>query len=240
MDSIAVKTDACERCALGAFAVYGPTRLGTPNQIELRRLSIRHIGARQIVLAEGEVPDRISTLRMGWAFRQKELSGRRRQILSFVVPGDFILLESLVVAKYRLPYSVKSLTPLTLCDFAIGDMLQIVQSTEEQRDALSSSIGRYATALNRRISDLGRRNAVGRIAQLILELEGRLARRNLVQNHAFEFPLRQEHIADATGLTGAHVNRVLSEMRKNDLIDLVPRRLRILDYERLVRVAEEG
>jgi CRP-like cAMP-binding protein len=45
----------------------------------------------------------------------------------------------------------------------------------------------------------------------------------VADDHNYEFPLRQEHIADATGLTFAHVNRVLSEMRKKELIELKPR-----------------
>ncbi|MGB8366362.1 MAG: Crp/Fnr family transcriptional regulator [Rhizomicrobium sp.] len=231
---------ACERCELGAFTIYGPTYSVAMPNIKARRLAIQRVETGKILIPEGSAPEKIYSIRSGWAFRYKEMPGGRRQILSFLIPGDLTLFESLIVSKFSPPYAVKSLTPVVLCTFAVGDMRQIMNATPEQSRELEVAVLGYIANLHRRIADLGRRNAHGRIAQLILELEGRLARRRLVKNHAFEFPLRQEHIADATGLTSAHVNRVLSELRKTQLIDLEPRRLRILDHAGLARVAEEG
>src|SRR3546814_2428575 len=50
-------------------------------------------------------------------------------------------------------------------------------------------------------------------------------------------PLTQEHIGDATGLTFVHVNRILRTLRKEGVVEFHHRRLRILDPDRLVRVA---
>jgi CRP-like cAMP-binding protein len=201
---------------------------------------MQYVPTRQVIFGEGQVPDRIFTVRKGWAFRFKELSNRRRQIISFVIPGDMIVFDSLLIADYPLPYSVKALTPLLLCSFGIDDIRQFMSGSGPQSRAFAESASRYCARLVRRVVDLGQRSARGRIAQLMLELEGRLSRRGLATNHTFDFPLRQEHIADATGLTGAHVNRVLADMRKQALIDMAPRRLQILDLEGLQQAAEEG
>ena len=53
----------------------------------------------------------------------------------------------------------------------------------------------------------------------------------------FEFPLRQHHIADATGLTPVHVSKVLSEFRRNGLINISERSITILDPIGFDRVA---
>jgi hypothetical protein len=50
-------------------------------------------------------------------------------------------------------------------------------------------------------------------------------------------PLTQEHIGDATGLTGVHVNRVLNDLREDGIIAFRYRRLQILDPDKLVEVA---
>lgn len=50
-------------------------------------------------------------------------------------------------------------------------------------------------------------------------------------------PLTQEHIGDATGLTGVHVNRVLRDLKKDGVLEFHYRRLRILDPDRLVDIA---
>ena len=50
-------------------------------------------------------------------------------------------------------------------------------------------------------------------------------------------PLTQEHIGDATGLTGVHVNRVLRDLRKEGVAEFHYRHLRILNPDKLIGVA---
>ena len=85
--------------------------------------------------------------------------------------------------------------------------------------------------------DLGRRTADERIARLILNLMDRLAKRGMAQDQTMDFPLRQHHIADATGLTPVHVSKVLSGFRRSGLIDYGNRSLTILDIASLQRIA---
>jgi CRP-like cAMP-binding protein len=89
------------------------------------------------------------------------------------------------------------------------------------------------------IVDLGRRTADERIARLVLNLVERLLKRGMTRGEPVEldFPLRQRHIADATGLTPVHVSKVLSEFRRNGLIRLSERSLTILDLTGFRRIA---
>ena len=57
------------------------------------------------------------------------------------------------------------------------------------------------------------------------------------QDDAFAFPLRQQHIADATGLTPVHVSRVIGKFRQAGLMEIKGRSLRILDIAELRRIA---
>ncbi len=228
----------CDKCGLVEPTLYRFVHKDERQAIKQRRVAVQHVEARRVLIPEGTIPERLFALREGWAFRYKELPGNRRQILSFIVPGDCISLESLIFPKFPFPYSINTLTPVTLCTFAVGDIIRIVNASPSQRAALDDEALRFYQSMTRRVIDLGRRRAHGRIAQLILELEEQLARHHLEKNHTFEFPLRQEHIADATGLTSAHVNRVLSEIRKKNLIDMGPRQLRIIDHNALVDIAE--
>ena len=61
--------------------------------------------------------------------------------------------------------------------------------------------------------------------------------RNLVEAGRFAFPLRQQHIADATGLTVVQVNRVIGIMRKLGLIEIEGRTLTVRDLSELRRFA---
>lgn len=228
----------CERCKIGALTVYGPSYRAGPTSFGLRRLAIRHVAARHTIMAEGHIPEKLLTLKSGWAFRYRELPDRRRQIFSFLIPGDCIPFASLFLPSFPLPYSVKALTPVVLCCFSMGEMQLLMNTSPEQKREFERTALREFVALDQHIVDLGQRTALGRIAGLILSLDDRMSRRRLVADGAFEFPLRQEHIADATGLTGAHVNRVLTDMRNKGLIALPPRQLRILDRSGLVEACE--
>lgn len=85
---------------------------------------------------------------------------------------------------------------------------------------------------------IGRRSAPERLAHLFCELLVRLQAVGLVGEDGYAMPVTQIDLADTTGLTSVHVNRSLQDMRKEGLIDLRKRRLRILDLPRLRTLAE--
>jgi DNA-binding transcriptional regulator LsrR (DeoR family) len=55
---------------------------------------------------------------------------------------------------------------------------------------------------------------------------------------SFPFPLTQEELADATGMTPVHVNRMLQELRSQGLVDLRGKVLTVLDPKGLQRLAK--
>jgi CRP/FNR family transcriptional regulator, anaerobic regulatory protein len=65
----------------------------------------------------------------------------------------------------------------------------------------------------------------------------RLDERGMVQDNSFAFPLRQRHIADATGLTPVHVSRVIGSFRGAGLIEVAGRFLKVLNLPELRRIS---
>jgi CRP-like cAMP-binding protein len=151
-----------------------------------------------------------------------------RQIFSFLLAGDAVasslfgprpdcFIETITPVSYRL-YDRAAVRDLIFASPAAADTIGRVRMEDQWRtDAL--------------IVDLARRPADERIARLILDLRTRLQRRGLVQGYppAFEFPLRLHHIADALGLTPVHVSKVLSDLRRQNLIALNGRTLTLVD-----------
>ena len=85
--------------------------------------------------------------------------------------------------------------------------------------------------------NLGQRSAYERLAHLLVEIYLRLQTIGRTQDGRCDFPLTQNDLADATGLTSVHVNRTLQELRKDGLIELERKQLQILDLERLMDVS---
>jgi CRP-like cAMP-binding protein len=69
------------------------------------------------------------------------------------------------------------------------------------------------------IANVGRRDARTRIAHLLCEFSLRLKVAGLGEQTDYELPMTQEQLADATGLTSVHVNRILKGLGADKLID---------------------
>jgi DNA-binding transcriptional regulator LsrR (DeoR family) len=76
------------------------------------------------------------------------------------------------------------------------------------------------------------------VAHLLCELMMRMKSAGLAEETGYELPVTQAQLADATGLTSVHVNRVLKALREAGLISLEVRSLRILDLARLEAVGD--
>jgi CRP-like cAMP-binding protein len=95
-----------------------------------------------------------------------------------------------------------------------------------------------AAVQRERILSIGRRSALGRIAHLMCELFVRFGVVGQVEGQSFRLPLTQLDLADATGLTSVHVNRMLRELRSKELMTFRNAVVEIHDLEGLERVAE--
>lgn len=191
---------------------------------------------RQTIVRAGERLAGIPVLAEGWAVRISRLPDGRRQILSFLLPGDMISVGA--VFTERLSYFVEAVTPVRCVYYDRADLTaQLAADPRKFNMFVGLLLGDKDRAYQLAV-DLGRRDAAERIARLILHLMQRLEPRGLVSEGAFDLPLRQQHIADATGLTSVHVNRVFCAFRQNGIVEMRNGRLAILDLEALRRRAE--
>jgi CRP-like cAMP-binding protein len=86
--------------------------------------------------------------------------------------------------------------------------------------------------LDERLTDLGRRNAEERMLHLFLDIHERQAQRHAIDaDGSYAFPLRQEDIADALGLTTVHVSRTLATLKKKGLVILKQGQLTLPDLD---------
>lgn len=171
----------------------------------------------------------------GWAIRFRLLPDGRRQILKFLIPGDFLNICRLASKPDQ--DVIQTITECSLTEFRGEAAVEIAQSDT----SLLCGVLRYHLAevmrLQARLVDLGRRFAEERIARLVLELHGRLTERGLATEQTFYLPVRQEHLADALGMTPVHVSRTLRSLRDNDILTIDHGMLRIQNYARLSTIA---
>ena len=84
----------------------------------------------------------------------------------------------------------------------------------------------------------GQRPAYNRIAHLICELLVRLEAVGLATESTFDMPVTQAELADATGMTHIHMNRVLQALRTDGLISNNKNQITVPDWQKLKEAGE--
>ncbi len=190
---------------------------------------------RQTIYRANDPLNGVKLICEGWAFTFTLLPDGRRQIMSFLLPGDIV--SARAVLEERLPLSVHTLTEVRHCTFERSELLTAIKTDAKVFAQFAALCAAEIDEAHQLATDMGRRSTDQRIARLILALRARLAERNLVREQAFDFPLRQQHIADATGVTSVHVSRVMTMLHEAGVIAIRSRRLKILKPAELERIS---
>ena len=226
----------CRDCPV---RINGLCRSLTPETLRLLancKLRSRKLKAGQDLIGQGEPCDSVFNLVEGWIALYAISENGRRQIVHFALSGAIVGLESIGGATAS--YGAQALTDVTICEIPRQALGPLSEARPEIGMRLASMIGRDRSLSLEHVISLGQQSARERVARLLLELFVRS--RAQWPGHAVEellLPLTQEHIGDATGLTGVHVNRVLSRFRRDGILEFHYRRLKIVDPDRLLEIA---
>jgi len=176
---------------------------------------------------------RLKWMLSGWTCEMRVLPDGRRQIFSFAVPGDPVLSRPVNAAN---PCSVVALTSVECIDVA----QTLARAKDADRTEITKAMNHALNlAQERRYEDiirLGRRSALQRLADLLLELHDRLEQIGLVDERGFHLPLTQEHLADALGLSVVHVNRSLKTLRLDGMATFRFGRVTHIDRAKLAQL----
>ena len=224
---------SCAQCPRLKTAFYRGDHQ-TLAEMEALRTGHHHYPAKRTIYREGEIAPAMLIIFDGWAFRYKLLPGGRRQILSVLLPGDPISLPLLTID--RLPFSVQSLTSVTVCTFGRGCFADFVAGHPLVARQAGAWCFASQAAADERLTDLGRRSAYERVGRLILELIMRMEAKGLATGSQMLFPLGQTHIAAALGLSAIHTCRVLRRFRSDRILSLHRGRLEILNRAALCKL----
>ncbi|MFN3387693.1 MAG: Crp/Fnr family transcriptional regulator [Allosphingosinicella sp.] len=172
----------------------------------------------------------------GYVCRFRDLADGQRQIMEVHVPGDFLDLHSFLLKQ--LEHNVGTMTKVRYASVPHEAIRRITEEHPHLARMLWFSTLLDAAIHRERILSVGRRSAVARIAHLFCELYVRLGIVGLTDGESYRLPLTQTDLADATGLTSVHVNRMLKKLRDDGLMTFRGGEATIHDWERLQRVAE--
>ena len=194
------------------------------------------IEAHQDIIEEGQVPRSVFVVKEGLACRYRILPDGRRQIMTFLLPGDLNDLHVFLLRE--MDHSIAAITPVRIATISRESVMELAICCPRITSALWWASLQEEALLRERIVALGRRDAVGRVAYLLCELLWRYHAVGLAVDHSFELPLTQVELADTLGLTAVHINRILQDLRRQRLIVLKNRTVVLNDLKALQAVAE--
>lgn len=204
--------------------------------LEALARNAKFVRADTILVEEGSTVDYAWMFEAGLGFRYKMLPGGHRQILGYVVPGHLCDLGFLTVG--RTDYSIALLTESRIAAVPLGRLRGTIAAFPKIGQALALAHHMDQMIAREWLLNIGQRKAHQRLAHFLCEMAARLAPLGAAKaDGSIEFPISQPLLADTLGLTPVHVNRTLQRLRHDGLIELSHRRLRILDRQRLIAIA---
>ena len=188
------------------------------------------------MVREGQEAVECALLLRGFAFRQKLLRDGSRQIISFHIPTEFVDLQNALLGVAD--HSVQAVNRNEVALIPRQAILDLAAERPALRVAIWIDTLIDASIFSEWVVNVGRRDSRSRIAHLLCELVTRLKANGHGQGRAFDLPLTQEQLADATGLTAVHTNRTLQRLRREGLIHLNSGSLEVLDWDGLRQVGD--
>ena len=191
---------------------------------------IREVGAHTDLAREGEKPTSVHLILEGFACRYKFTAEGNRQIMAYLLPGDFCDLHVFVLKQKD--HSIATISKCLVVDIPRDRILKLLERPKVSL-ALWCAALVDAAVLREWLVNIGQRPAGQRLAHVLCELLLRLRIVGLADK-SYELPLSQKDLADTIGRSTVHLNRVLQELRREHLISWKGDILAIRDIDRLM------
>lgn len=211
----------------------------TEEEEEVLRAAVAEVHdhpAGRTIVRSGVTLSASTLLVEGIVCRYKDLADGQRQIMELHVGGDFVDLHGFLLK--RLDHNIGTMTPVRVASVPHDALRSITESHPHLGRMLWFSTLLDASIHREKILSIGRRSALARIAHIFCELHVRLRLVGLADETGYDLPLTQADLADVTGLTSVHVNRMLKKLRDENMLTFRGGRVSVGDWERLQRVAE--
>src|SRR5215217_5156438 len=85
----------------------------------------RDVGPREDLIREGDAPDDVHLILAGFACRSKRLADGRRQIMAYLVPGDFCDLHVFILKA--MDHTIATLSPCRVVDIPRARVLELTE-----------------------------------------------------------------------------------------------------------------
>ena len=157
----------------------------------------------------------------------------KEQIIRFAKPFDIIGFRSVLNGELACT-TAKTLEDCTLCYITQESLFYLVKNNGNFSLELLQLACRELGEANAYITDIAQKSVRERLAEIIVHLKNEFG---LDKDNTLQISLTREELANIVGTATESVIRLLSEFKTDKLIEIEGRKIKILNYNALVKVA---
>ncbi len=215
-----VTLDAADRAAL----------LALPHQV--KTMENNHY-----IVREGDRAHYSCLMLSGFSVRHKTVGSGSRQIVAIHMKGEMVDLQNSLLEVSD--HSVQMLTEGEVALIPRDAIVRIAREHPAIGKAMWIDTLVDASMFRESIANVGRRDGYTRLAHLLCEFALRLRLAGLSSGNDYELPMTQEQLADATGMTPVHLNRMIRLLEARGLISRSsPRAITIGAWKKLAEAGD--
>ncbi|MFW5820130.1 MAG: Crp/Fnr family transcriptional regulator [Bacteroidota bacterium] len=187
----------------------------------------------EIICKQGAYASNILYLNEGSAKTYLESSDNKNNIISVLPQGELIGLPSLFSSRVY-PYSAAALEDCKVCSFDIRLIEDLIRSNGNFASRLIKCINTSTIQNYDRYIFNTQRPLKGRLADILVHLS-----EDIYSSEEFKLNLSRMDLAEWTQMAPESVTRILSNFKKEGLIEVDNKQIKILNLEKLRLVSIE-
>jgi len=229
----------CAYCVVrqnGLCSVFGDDAELDASGLEAAHMPVRVFNPGDCIYSQGEGSDLVFNLVSGWVGLHQDMSDGRRQISQFLLPGALFGVKP---KGARRSHGATAITTASVCAIPTVRLDELRRDHPAFNEQFIWMLQRENHVSQEALTIIGQGASPERVARVLWDLAVRIcAPRAIARGAVLKAPLTQRLIAEATGLTAIHVNRVVRRLREQQVVDFHDGVMTIEDPDRLAALAD--
>ncbi len=222
----------CKTCIYRSY-LFSNLQPGDLSRVSLSKKE-KEYDPGDIIVRQGDKITSFMYLKSGLLKISRAISDGKNQIISIARPLDFIGLLN-VFSNNSYQFGITAIEHSTLCFIDLKLMKDIIgKDGHFALKLLEKMSGMNDMIMHNRLL-IDQKNLRGRIAYILLFFS-----QDVYKKDKFSLPVSRKEIAELINMRTENVIRILSEFRRDRIIGIEGKIIRILDRDKLIRIAEFG
>jgi len=220
MKTQATKNEECKSCIYSSPIFEG---LGEDELAFLAKTSSQGFYRKsEIIFNENDEIQRFCFLKLGLLKLSKNDGEGKCHIINIAKPNDCVGLLS-VFSNAHYNYTLTALEDSLIYYVDLAALKHVISENGQFAVKMLGRISQAADKVINTTFEINNKNLRGRIAYILLDFAENIYRKNI-----FESPVSRKEMGQLIGMTTENVIRILSEFRKDGIIEITGKTIKIL------------